>query len=127
MYVYRWTIERVEGYPEVNGLEQVVGVVGWELEVRDTSDHSVHYIRTETKLNPPTSNEFTDYLELTDQQVLQWVWDIIGKEATELRAKQELDDIRAPKPTQLTSFGMPWKGSCCPDGKGMPAPELGAQ
>ena len=67
MYLYRWNIEKVEDYPEVNGLQQVVGVVGWELEVRDTSDHSVHYIRTETKLATPSSEGFVDYLELSNE------------------------------------------------------------
>jgi len=126
MYLYRWTIEKVEGYPEVNGLQQVLGVVGWELEVRDTSDHSIHYIRQETKLESPSLDNFIDYLELSSEQVLQWVWDVVGKETIEQRAKQELDDIREPKSTQLTSFGMPWKGSCCPDGTGMPSPEPGS-
>jgi hypothetical protein len=129
MYLYRWSIERVEGFPKINDLEQVLSVVGWELEVRDTADHSVHYIRTETKLD--TSNidpaTFTDYLELSDEQVLQWVWDIVGKETMENIARQELDDLRAPKEDQLISFGMPWKGSCCPDGTGMPSPEAGAE
>ena len=127
MYLYRWTIEKVEGYPEVNGLQQVVHNVGWELEVRDTDDHSVHYIRTETKLNSPDPQEFTDYLELSNEQVLQWVWDVVGKEAMEQKAKQELDDIRSPKLDQITSFGMPWKGQCCPDGTGMPSPEPGVE
>lgn len=127
MYLYRWTIEKIEGYPEVNGLQQVVGVVGWELEVRDTADHSVHYIRTETKLPSPDSNTFIDYLELTDQDILQWVWSVVGKETMEQKIRQELDDIRSPKSDQLTSFGMPWKGSCCPDGTGMPSPEPGAE
>jgi hypothetical protein len=129
MYLYRWTIEKVEGYPQFNGLEQVVGIVGWELEVRDTSDHSVHYIRTETKLDASnvSADNFTDYLELSNEQVLQWVWDVVGKEAMELKIKQELDDLRAPKQDQITTFGMPWKGSCCPDGTGMPSPEPGAE
>lgn len=126
MYLYRWTIEKVEGFPEVNGLQQVLHVVGWELEVRDTDDHSVHYIRNETRLSAPSSDNFTDYLELTDEQIMQWVWDVEGKEALEQQAKQELDDIRFPKPDQLISFGMPWKGTCCPDGTGMPSPEPGS-
>lgn len=121
MYQYRWVIEKIEGYPNHNGLENVLGLVGWELEVRDTADHSIHYIRESTKLNVSNVNQdnFIDYLELDDQQVLSWVWEIIGKEATELRAKKELDDLRTPSPDQLTSLGMPWKGSCCPDGTGM--------
>ena len=127
MYLYRWTIEKVEGYAEVNGMEQVLGVVGWEVEVRDPSDHSIHYIRQETKLDTSALNPdtFTDYLELTDEQILEWVWAIEGKEATEQRAKQELDDLRTPAPEKLTSFGMPWKGACCPDGTEMPGPTEG--
>jgi len=121
VYQYRWIIEKIEGYPNHNGLENVLGSVGWELEVRDTTDHSIHYIRETTKLDVSnvTAENFVDYLELDNDQVLQWVWDIINKENTEQRAKKELDDLRNPSPTQLTSLGMPWKGSCCPDGTGI--------
>jgi hypothetical protein len=129
MYLYRWTIEKVDGFPKLNNLEQVLSVVGWELEVRDTTDHSIHYLRTETKLDTSAidSENFIEYLELSNEQILQWVWDVVGKEAMENKVRQELDDLRAPKEDQLTSFGMPWKGSCCPDGTGMPSPEPGAE
>ena len=121
MYLYRWTIEKIEGYPVLNGFKNVIGSVSWEVEVRDTSDHSIHYIRRTTSLDTSsiTQESFTDYLELTDEQVLQWVWNIIGKESIENLAKSELDELRAPKTDQLTSLGMPWKGSCCPDGTGI--------
>ena len=42
MYTYKWAIERIDGYPEANGLQNVVGVVSWEVEVRDSEDHSIH-------------------------------------------------------------------------------------
>lgn len=127
MYLYRWTIEKVVGYPLINGFEQVVGVIGWELEVRDESDHSVHYMRRETKLdtNNIKPESFTDYLELSSEQILQWVWDIEGKEFLENKIKQELDDLRNPNPDELTAFGMPWRGACCPDGTNMSAPTPG--
>ena len=122
MYSYRWTIEKVEGYPEINGLSNVIGVVSWELEIRDTTDHSIHYIRQNTKLD--TSNidtaSFINYELLVNEDVLQWVWNIVGKDTIEQQARQELDDLRSPKPEQLAVLGMPWRGSCCPDGTGMP-------
>lgn len=129
MYVYRWTIEKIDGYPQLNGLESVVSEVWWEVEVRDTDDHSIHYLRKSTKLNLENldSSSFTDHLELSDEQVLQWVWNIIGKEATELQAKQELDDLRSPPANRVAQLSMPWKGSCCPDGTGMPEAQPGAQ
>ena len=122
MFQYRWMIEKVEGYPKHNDLSNVLALVGWELEVRDNTDHSIHYIREETKLNVDAvdSGSFTEYLELDDQMILQWVWDIVGKDATEQRARRELDALRSPSEDKLTSFGMPWKGSCCPDGTAMP-------
>lgn len=129
MYVYRWTIEKIDGYPEYQGMTSVVSEVFWELEVRDTEDHSIHYIRKSTPLNLSslTPENFTDHLELSDEQVLQWVWDIIGKDTTELQAKQELDDLRNPPTTRISQLSMPWKGSCCPDGTGMPDAQPGAQ
>lgn len=118
MYLYRWAIEKVEGYPKYNNMDNVLALVGWEVEVRDTTDHSIHYIRQETKLNVNNvdPNNFIDYLELDNDIILQWVWNVVGKDTIEQQAKQELDDLRNPAPDQLTSFGMPWKGNCCPDG-----------
>lgn len=122
MYLYRWAIEKVEGYPKHNNMNNVLALVGWELEIRDTDDHSIHYIRQETKLNVNNvdPNNFIDYLELDNDTVLQWVWDIVDKNQIEQKARQELDDLRNPADDKLTSFGMPWKGSCCPDGTQMP-------
>ena len=119
MYTYKWAIERIDGYPEANGLQNVVGVVSWEVEVRDSEDHSIHYIRESTELGSPNHETFKDYLELSAEDILGFVWSIIGKETIENRAKQELDDLRAPKTSQLSPMGMPWLADCCPDGTGI--------
>lgn len=121
MYNYRWTIERIDGHPAINGLSNVISEVAWELEIRDTEDYSVHYIRQTTKLDTTsvTSDTFTDILLLTDEQVLQWIWDIEGKETIETRALQELNDLRSPKPDAIVPLSMMWKANCCPDGTGM--------
>lgn len=118
MFYYRWTIEKIEGFPELNGMVNVVGTVHWELEIRDSEDHSIHYIREATKLEEPTdSSNFIDHLELDAETILGWVWGVVGKEAMETRITDELNAMRAPKPAAApTQLSMPWMQSCCPDG-----------
>lgn len=120
MFLYRWKIERVEGYQQSNGLQEVLGIVGWELEVRDTEDNSVHYLRSVTNLPEPDSEDFVDYLELSEEVILEWVWSVVGRSDMEDLVSQQLEDMRNPPEDKLTTFGMPWLGSCCPDGEGMP-------
>jgi hypothetical protein len=121
MYNYRWTIVQIQGYPEIDQMQNVIGKVYWELEVRDPADHSIHYLRESTDLSKPNSTEgFIDFLEVDGDIVFSWLWAIIGKEETEARAAQALDDLRAPKLDQLTPLAMPWANECCPDGQGFP-------
>lgn len=119
MINYRWTISRIDGFQEHPQLmlQDVVAEVYWELEIRDTEDYSVHYLRSMTKLPDPTPNDYTDFLELDSTDVLQWVWNLIGKEATEQALLDELNDMRAPRSRRLGTMPMPWMQSCCPDGK----------
>lgn len=118
MFTYRWTIEKIEGFPELNGMVNVVGTVHWELEVRDSEDHSIHYIRESTQLGTPSAENFVDHLELDTETILGWVWDIIGKSTLETRITDELNAMRAPRPaTAVTQLAMPWMNSCCPDGE----------
>ena len=119
MFLYRWTIEKIEGFPEMDGLTNVVGTIFWELEIRDTEDHSIHYIRRATTLSPPSTDAFIDHLELDSETLLDWVWGIVGKETLETEIPDELNAMRTPKPvTASTQLAMPWATSCCPDGKG---------
>jgi hypothetical protein len=127
MNLYKWTIEKIEGIPNLNGLENVIGNVSWELEIRDTDDHSVHYIRRSTTLDTSNLNSetFTDFLELSNEQVLQWVWNIVGKENIEQEITKELNDLRNPPDSKISQMAMPWKNACCPQGTGMPEGQPG--
>ena len=117
-YNFRWQITRVDGYqkhPELP-LDDVIGQIYWELEVRDVEDGSVHYLRAMTELDLPDPNSFTDYLELDHTDILGFVWDIVGREATETALRNELDEMRAPRTTKLQTMPQHWLASCCPDG-----------
>ena len=126
IYNYRWMIVQIEGYSLLNGMPNVVGKVHWELEVKDPSDHSVHYIRQSTELTPPTSDNFIDFLELDNEIILTWLWEVIGKETIETKAANELDAMREPLPAQLSTLPMPWMNSCCPDGTGIDISQMTA-
>lgn len=119
MYHYRWQISRVDGFqqhPELT-LENVIAEVYWELEVRDMSDMSVHYIRAMTKLPDPTPDDFTDYIDMNHTDILSMVWATEGgREVIEQRAKQELDDMRNTA-TKIQTLPQHWLTDCCPDGK----------
>jgi hypothetical protein len=119
MYHYRWLLNRVDGFkqhPQLT-LENVIAEVYWELEVRDDSDMSVHYIRAMTKLADPTPGDFTDYIDMNHMDVLSMVWaQEGGREVIEQRAKQELDELRDPT-TKLQTLAPHWLNDCCPDGK----------
>jgi hypothetical protein len=120
MFHYRWQISRVDGFQEHPQLklENVIAEVYWELEVRDSTDMSVHYIRAMTKVPDPTPNDFTDYLELDHTDVLSMVWDVEGgREKLEQQAKQELNDLRTPTTNKINTLPPHWLASCCPDGK----------
>lgn len=97
----------------------VIGTVYWELEIRDTEDHSIHYIRDVVILEDPEQDDFIDYLELTNETILGWVWAIVGKETMEQRIAKELNDMRSIKPEDQIQLSMPWLASCCPDGTGI--------
>lgn len=119
MYHYRWQITRVDGFmqhPRLT-LENVIAEVYWELEVRDMSDMSVHYVRAMTSLPDPTPNDFTDYIDMNHTDILEMVWNVEGgREALEQMAKQELDEMRKPE-TRLQTLAQHWLADCCPDGK----------
>jgi hypothetical protein len=123
MINYRWTISRIDGFQEHPQLtlQDVVAEVYWELEIRDSEDYSVHYLRSMTQLPDPTPDDYTDFLELDSTDVLQWVWNLVGKEAMEQQLLDELNDMRAPRSRKLGTLPMPWMTSCCADGQNVQA------
>lgn len=119
-YKYTWRIERVDGYPQRNGLENVAAIVFWDLEVRDPSDGSFHNIRNATQLGEPNPDTFVDYLELSPEEIFPWVWAASGhtKDEWEASIGQELYELLNPEQS-LQTLSMPWLADCCPDGTNM--------
>ena len=119
-YKYTWRIDRVDGYPQKNGLSNVATIVFWDLEVRDTTDGSFHNIKNYTELHEPDPENFVDYLELAPEDIFPWVWSASGstKEEWENLAASQLYDLLNPE-QRLQTLTMPWLANCCPDGTNM--------
>jgi hypothetical protein len=129
-YRYQWNIDAIEGYPEhpeLTTLENVVSKVHWALEVRWVEDGSVHYLRGSTDIGTPNPDLFTDHLELSNEDVLGFVWAVIGgREEAETIARNELAELMSPSRHKVQSLGMPWNADCCPDGEGIDQAGLAA-
>jgi len=116
-FSFRWIIDNVTGYPEKNGLNEVIATVSWMLEVRQLSDGSLHNKTGVTELLDPDPETFTEYLELSPEEILEWVWSTLegGRTAFEEKAKAELIEMLNPSTHKETQFDMPWMTNCCPD------------
>lgn len=116
-FLFRWSIENITGYPQKNGLNEVVATVSWQLEIRQLSDGSIHQKFGTTNLLDPDPDTFTDYLELSPEEILSWVWSTLdgGKEGFEDAAKEEFIQLLSPPLERETQFDMPWMSNCCPD------------
>ena len=122
-YQYQWSVAAVEGYPEhpdYDALINCISIVHWQLEIRWILDGSVHYLRGATQIGDPDPESFTDHLELSNEDVLGFVWSAIGgRTETEARGKAELAELMAPSVNKIQQLTMPWNSDCCPDGEGI--------
>jgi hypothetical protein len=76
MINYTWKINNLSCYEELNGQTNVVFKVEWcclaEEQVNDNS-YSTQWL-DKTFLNVELTDQFTPYQQLTEQQILEWIW-----------------------------------------------------
>lgn len=101
-----WSIEQMQCFPSVDGKQNVVYVVNWLLTAT-ANDHTVHIYNT-ANLEYASGSPYTEYADLTPEQVLGWVKDALGNE--QVRAYEvEADELLAKKAApQLVTNGLPW-------------------
>jgi len=96
---FNWSLPTLERQT-VDGF---VFVAHWRCNASD-SDFSASSYGTAGFSQDPEADSFIPYEDLTEAQVLEWVWESVDKDATEaaLAAKIEADK----NPT--TAAGVPW-------------------
>lgn len=99
-----WTVTAMDCYPEVDGEADVVFNVHWTCSgVQDTYSASVYSTQ---QVTVSSEEPFTPYDQLTEEQVLSWVWTSgVDKDATEAAVQQQIDNQINPP---VVTPPLPW-------------------
>lgn len=99
-----WSITAMDAYPQAEGQADVVFNVHWTCSgVQDTYSASVY---STCSVPTPSGGSFTPYADLTQDQVLGWIWaNGVDKAATEAAVQQQIANQINPPVVQPP---LPW-------------------
>ena len=98
-----WTVTTMNCYPTVGSETDVVFTVHWTCSGTDGTYTSSVY---STCSVPSPTGTFTPYADLTQEQVLGWIWDNgVDKDATEAAVQQQIDNQINPP---VVTLPLPW-------------------
>jgi hypothetical protein len=100
---YTWNISQLDCYPEVDGEADVVFCAHWTCAgVNGEYSSSVY----STCSFPPPEGTFMPYDQLTQDQVLNWVWTSgVDKAVTEAAVNQQVQNLINPP---VVTPPLPW-------------------
>ena len=97
---FKWSLPNLERKLEGG----FVFTAHWRCTASD-GDFSASSYGTAGFSQDPESDSFTPYEDLTEEQVLEWVWaDGVDKDATEAALQAKIEDQKNP----TTAAGVPW-------------------
>jgi len=102
-----WTVTQMDCYPQVEQETDVVFTVHWTCSgVQTENDMTYNGSVYSTCAVPLSEGPFTPYAELTQQQVLGWIWENgVNQAATEAAVQQIIDNQINPP---VVSPPLPW-------------------
>ena len=99
-----WTVTAMDCYPTVGSETDVVFTVHWTCSGTDGTYNASVY--STCAVPAPTGSAFTPYDQLTQDQVLGWVWaNGVDKAATEAAVQQQLNNQINPP---VVTPPLPW-------------------
>ena len=102
--IYTWTVSQMDCYPEVKGETDVVFTVHWQCTGTDNTYNGCVYSTCGVTVNP--DEPFTPYIDLTQEQVLDWIWSSgVNRVATELAVEQQIENQINPP---VVTPPLPW-------------------
>ena len=99
MTTFNWSLPTLERELSDGG----VIVAHWRCTASD-GDFSASSYGTAGFSQDPEADSFIEYEDLTEAQVLEWVWESVDKDATEAALAQKIDAEKHP----TTAAGVPW-------------------
>lgn len=103
MITYTWLVQQMDCYPSEGGNTDVVFNVHWACSGTDGTYSGSIY---NTCAVPAPTGTFTPYADLTQDQVLGWIWaNGIDKDATESAVAQQIQNQINPP---VVAPPLPW-------------------
>ena len=102
-----WTVTAMDCYPQEGGNTDVVFTVHWTCSGTQDQDGTTYNGSVySTCVVPLPTDSFTPYADLTQEQVLGWVWaNGVNKDATEAAVQTQIDNQINPPIVQPP---LPW-------------------
>lgn len=98
-----WTVTAMDCYPQESGETDVVFTVHWTCAGTDGTYNASVY---STCAVPTPEGAFTPYVDLTQEQVLSWIWaNGVDQAATEAAVEQQLQNQIDPP---VITPPLPW-------------------
>ena len=100
---YTWTVSQLDCYPQEGGNTDVVFTVHWQLTGTDGTYNGSVY---STCAVPAPTGTFIPYANLTQEQVLGWIWaGGVDKDSAEAAVQTQIDNQINPP---VVSPPLPW-------------------
>ena len=102
-----WSIVAMDAYPQIESQTNVVFNIHWICEGVETSNEKTYIssIPSICELTYIPGSSYTEYKNLTLEQVLKWVWNSVDKLAIESLVQAQIDEQINPSMIQLSP---PW-------------------
>jgi hypothetical protein len=101
---YTWIVEYMSCYPEADGETDVVFTVGWRCNATDGTYYATQYgsVNVAYKAGEP----YTPYADLTQDQVLGWIWGSgVDEDATQAALDKSIENQVNPP---VVTPPLPW-------------------
>lgn len=103
MNTYTWIIEQMQCVPQDGSMTDVVINVAWRCNGTDGTYNATVY---STCAVPAPTGSFTPYADLTQDQVLGWIWaNGVDQAATEANLDTQIANMVNPP---VVSLPLPW-------------------
>jgi len=99
---YTWNITNMTCLPEVDGYTDVVVKVSWKCVGTDGTNFAEQYDINSFTFDP---NNFTPYSDLTQEEVLSWVWSTVDQTAIEAVVAAQISNLANPP---VVALPLPW-------------------
>ena len=88
----KWGISQVKRTQDT----KVVLIVEWFCEIKDGRFHEVQYGEVQLNNRNPSEPDFIPFEQITEQQIMNWVFEKIDKAGIEAKLTANINEQKAP-------------------------------